>query len=84
MRQQGDASFLLDRHPPFSYIQLHPKARSYHSFLYFQPLNGTEVTVKSKRFEAHRHKLLFGGCFMHEDKVIGEGLHQGTVLKGTG
>jgi len=43
------------------------------------------VTGKSKRLEADGHKVLFEGCFKHEDdKVIEEGFHLGTVLKGTG
>ena len=47
-------------------------------------LSGTKVTAKRKQLEADGRKLLIEVCAMQEDKVIGEGFPQGTIVKGTG
>jgi predicted thioesterase len=58
--------------------------KTWHQFLGGSSLSGTKLTAKSKGLEADRCKLLFEVCVMQEDKVIGEGLHRRTILKGTG
>ena len=47
-------------------------------------LSETKVMPKTQLLEADGRKLLFKGCVMHGDNVIGEGLHWRIIIKVTG